>query len=139
MSKSKSGNVYKWSLSCAGAGAGVGLLKGGSIGVAAFGGAVALPLWLPLAVGGVAVGVAASAAKHFYKKNQKDTPMDDQAVVNKFYKGFKEWVKILSSGLTPRGQGSHPKLKSVRNSRAREKMKQSFDAMIKHFKDLVRQ
>ena len=53
------------------AGAASGLIKGGSIGVAAFGGAVSLPLWVALGAAGVTAGAIGAGAYLGYKKIRK--------------------------------------------------------------------
>ena len=45
-----------------------GLIKGGSIGVAAFGGAIGLPLWAALGSAGVTMGAVGAGAYYGYKK-----------------------------------------------------------------------
>ena len=45
-----------------------GLIKGGSIGVAGFGGAVAVPLWVVLGSAGVTLGVIGAGTYYGYKK-----------------------------------------------------------------------
>ena len=49
----------------------VGVVKGGGIGVAAFGTAIGLPLWVPLAVCGAVAGGSIGAGYYLYKKASK--------------------------------------------------------------------
>ena len=52
--KNKPQNDWHKAGACAGVGAGLGFIKGGSLGIAAFGGAIGAPLWLAGAVFGLA-------------------------------------------------------------------------------------
>ena len=47
------------------------LFKGGYIGVAAFGGAIGLPLWVALGSAGVTIGVVGAGTYYGYKKITK--------------------------------------------------------------------
>ena len=77
--KSKCGKagVYKTAACGAGVGAGLGLVKGGAIGLAAFGGAVGLPLWVAGAVVGTAVAVGVSALKDAKEVLKDDLEAED--------------------------------------------------------------
>ena len=72
MAKKKNKNVLGLCTATGGiGGATVGLIQGGSIGVAAFRGAVGLPLWVALGSAGITIGAVGAGAYYGYKKITK--------------------------------------------------------------------